>query len=50
LFLLAVGPGIKKNFVSKRGRTLIDICRTVGALANIPTPFAKGDVMKELLE
>jgi hypothetical protein len=50
LFLLAMGPGIKKNFVSKQGRTLIDICKTAGALCNIPTPYAKGDVMKELFE
>ena len=50
LFLLAIGPGIKKNFVSKQGRTLVDICRTVGTLFAMPTPFAKGDVMKELFE
>lgn len=50
LFLLAIGPGIKKNFVSNKERTLIDICRTVGTLFNIPTPYAKGDVMKELFE
>jgi hypothetical protein len=50
LFLLAIGPGLKKNFVSKQGRTLADICKTVGTLFNIPTPYAKGDVMKELFE
>jgi hypothetical protein len=50
LYLLAIGPGIKKNFISKKERTLIDICRTMGALLNIPTPYAKGDVMKELFE
>lgn len=50
LYLLAIGPGIKRNFVSKKERTLIDICRTVGAIFNIPTPNAKGDVMKELFE
>ena len=50
LYLLAMGPGIKKNFVSNKERTLIDICRTAGALLNIPTPYAKGDVMKELFE
>lgn len=50
LFLLAIGPGIKKGFVSARKRTLIDICPTVGALFNIPTPYIKGEVMKELLE
>ena len=50
LFLLAIGPGIKKNFVSNKERTLIDVCKTAGALCNIPTPYAKGDVMKELFE
>lgn len=50
LYLLVIGPGIKKNFVSNRGRSLIDICRTVGALCGIPTPHAKGAVMKELFE
>jgi hypothetical protein len=50
LYLLVIGPGIKKDFVSKRERTLIDICRTVGALFTIPTPYAKGNVMKELFE
>jgi hypothetical protein len=50
LYLLVIGPGIKKNFVSKKERTLIDICRTVGALFTMPTPYAKGNVMKELFE
>jgi hypothetical protein len=50
LYLLAIGPGIKKNFVSKQGRTLIDVCRTVGNLYNFPTQYAKGDVMKEIFE
>ncbi len=50
LFMLAIGPGIKKDFVSTRKRTLIDICRTVGTIFNIPTPYAKGSIMKELFE
>jgi hypothetical protein len=50
LFLLAIGPGIKKNFVSNKERTLVDICRTAGTLFNIPTRYAKGDIMKELFE
>ena len=50
LNFLAVGPGIKKDFVSKKERTLIDICRTVGTLFDVPTPFAKGKIMKEILE
>ena len=50
LFAIALGPGIKKNFVSTRERTLIDICRTVGAIFGIPVPYAKGDIMKELFE
>ena len=50
LFFLAIGPGIKKGFVSKRKRTLIDVCRTLGAVLDVPTPLAKGKVMKEILE
>jgi hypothetical protein len=50
LNLLAIGPGIKKDFVSKRQRTLIDVCRTMGYYFGIPTPKAKGNVMKELFE
>jgi hypothetical protein len=50
LNFLAVGPGIRKDFISKRERTLIDVCRTVGTLCDVPTPFAKGNIMKEILE
>jgi hypothetical protein len=50
LFMLAIGPGIQKGFVSKKDRTLIDICRTVGTIFDIPTPNAKGSIMKELFE
>ena len=50
LFMLAIGPGIKKGFVSKKKRTLIDICRTVGTIFDIPTPYTKGSIMKELFE
>jgi hypothetical protein len=50
LNFLAIGPGIKKNFVSKKERTLIDVCRTVGILFDLPTADAKGTVMKEILE
>jgi hypothetical protein len=50
LNFLAIGPGIKKDFISKKQRTLIDVCRTVGSIFDIPTPFAKGNIMKEILE
>ena len=50
LNFLMIGPGVKKNYISKKKRTLIDICRTVGAIFDMPTPFAKGKIMKELLE
>jgi len=50
LYLLAIGPGIKKGFVSKRARTLIDIPRTLGTLFAMPTPYAKGNVMTELFD
>jgi len=50
LNFLIIGPGVKKNYISKKKRTLIDICRTVGVIFNIPTPFSKGKVMKEIVE
>ncbi len=50
LYLLAIGPGIKKDFISKQKRTLIDICRTVGAIFDIPSPYAKGKILKEIFE
>lgn len=50
LFLLAIGPGIKKGAVSAKERTLIDVCATVGAMFALPVPYAKGGVMKELFE
>jgi hypothetical protein len=50
LNFLIIGPGIKKNYVSKKKRTLIDICRTVGALCDFPTPYVKGKIMKEIFE
>jgi|WetSurMetagenome_2_1015567.scaffolds.fasta_scaffold30241_2 hypothetical protein len=50
LNFIAIGPGIKKDFVSKKERTLIDICQTVGTLFDMPMPFAKGNIMKEILE
>jgi hypothetical protein len=50
LNFLIIGPGIKKNFISKKERTLIDLCPTIGTLFDLPTPYAKGTMMKELLE
>lgn len=50
LNFLIIGPGVKKNFISKRKRVLIDICRTVGVIFDLPTPYAKGKIMKEVLE
>lgn len=50
LNFLIIGPGVKKDYISKKNRTLIDICPTVGTLFNLPTPYAKGKIMKEILE
>jgi hypothetical protein len=50
LFFLVIGPGIKKDFVSTKQRMLIDVCKTAGALVGVPTPHAKGEIMKELFE
>jgi hypothetical protein len=45
-----IGPGVKTNFISKKKRTLIDVCPTLGALCDLPVPHAKGEIMKEILE
>jgi Sulfatase len=50
LFFLTIGPGVKKGFVSTKSRSLIDVCKTAGTLLSIPVPYAKGEIMKELLE
>jgi len=50
LNFLIIGPGIKKDFISKKERTLIDICPTIGKLFDLPTTFAKGNIMKEILQ
>jgi hypothetical protein len=50
LNFLAIGPGIKKGFISKKERTLIDVCPTVGAFFGLSVPFSKGKIMKEILE
>ena len=50
LNLLIIGPGVKRNHLSKKKRPLIDICPTVGALFGLPVPFSKGNIMKEILE
>jgi hypothetical protein len=50
LNFLIIGPGVKKDFISKKERTLIDICPTVGTLLDLPTPYAKGKIMNEILE
>jgi hypothetical protein len=50
LNFLIIGPGVKKDFISKKKRTLIDICPTVGALFDIPTPYAKGKLIGEILD
>jgi hypothetical protein len=50
LNFLMIGPGVKKDFISKKKRTLIDVCGTIGQLCDLPTPMAKGNVMKEILE
>lgn len=50
LNILIIGPGIRKDFISKKRRSLIDLCRTIGTMFTVPTPYAKGKVMKELFE
>jgi hypothetical protein len=49
LIFLAVGPQMKKGFVSARRRTQINICSTAGELLGFKTPLAQGEPMGELL-
>ncbi len=50
LTFFTAGHGIKKNFVSHKRRSLVDVCPTVGAILNIPTPYCEGKVMTEIFE
>jgi len=47
-FMFFAGPGVRRNTVSRRRRTLIDLCPTVGFAAGVATPHAQGAVMHEL--
>ena len=48
--LLAIGPDIKRNFVSTTPRTLRDITPTIGELLGFIAEEATGTVMTEILE
>jgi len=50
LNFLIIGPGIKKDFISGKRRSILDLCKTMGSYFNMPVPYAKGTVMKELFE
>lgn len=50
LNFLIIGPGIKKGFISGKRRSLVDFCKTAGVCFDLPVPFAKGAVMKEIFE
>ncbi len=49
LFLLALGPDIRRGEVFSDLRQQTDICPTVGELMGFDTPFAEGQVLREML-
>lgn len=50
IMFVALGPGVKKGFVSDRERSLTDVLPTIGRLMGCPMPEARGEVMEEILE
>jgi hypothetical protein len=50
LTFLAVGPGIKKDYILKKKKKLIDICPTIGKILGFETEFSEGRVLKEIFE
>lgn len=46
--LLAVGPDIKKNFVSTEYRTILDVAVTAASLLGLQAEKASGNVMNEI--
>ena len=49
IMLLALGPDIKKGFVSDQEALQIDIAPTIGELLGVQTPLAKGRVLTECM-
>ncbi|MHC4547840.1 MAG: alkaline phosphatase family protein [Planctomycetota bacterium] len=49
VMLLALGPDIKRGFVSERKALQIDLAPTVGELLGFQTPLAEGRVLEEML-
>lgn len=47
--LLALGPDFRENVVSWTACEQIDICRTLGSLLGIQTPYAGGRILDELI-
>ncbi len=47
--LLALGPDFREGFVSWIACQQTDLCRTLGSVLGIPTPFAGGRLLSELL-
>jgi len=51
LVMVAIGPDIKKKYVTENKWRQVNICPTVGAILGFPTPFVtkKAKVMKDIL-
>lgn len=50
VMFMALGPGIKKGYISDRERSLVDVVPTISLLMGCPSPEAQGEVMEEILE
>lgn len=48
VFVLAIGPGIKKNVVVETEGYLRDIAHTVGYMLDFDVPFGNGSVLREM--
>jgi bisphosphoglycerate-independent phosphoglycerate mutase (AlkP superfamily) len=46
--LLALGPDIKKNYVSTNDYSQIDITSTIASIFQIQMPFVKGKLMEDI--
>jgi phosphopentomutase len=46
--LLALGPDIKKNYVSTNDYSQIDITSTIASIFQLQMPFVKGKLMEDI--
>lgn len=49
-FLLALGPGVREDFVSGETCSFLDVAPTVAHLMGVPLPYHRGRVLTEILD